>query len=48
MRFDLVKVATPLALRVAVPMVEVFQEKATVPVGGTGPEVVTVAFQVTD
>jgi hypothetical protein len=45
--FDLVKVATPLELRVAVPRVKMLQLKFTFPVGIAEPEVVTVAVQVT-
>ena len=46
-RLDLLRVATPLALIVAVPMECPLQVKFTVPVGGTGPDVVTIAVQVT-
>jgi len=46
LRFNLVKLATPLALSAIVPMLKP-QVKFTFPVGGTDPEVVTVAVQVT-
>ena len=47
-KFNLVRVATPLALSVAVPMTYPPHEKLTFPVGGSGPVVVTFAVQVTD
>jgi len=40
-------VATPLEFRVALPMEKSLQLKFTVPVGAAGPEVATVAVQVT-
>jgi hypothetical protein len=47
LKFDLVRVATPLALSVAVPMKYPAHEKLIFPVGGSGPVVVTFAVQVT-
>jgi len=47
-RIEVVKVATPLALSVPVPMPSGPHLKLTVPVGATGPEVVTVAVKVMD
>ena len=50
-RLDFVRVAIPALFRVAVPIVYVvvkyFHMKTTVPVGGTGPDVVTRAVKVT-
>ena|SRR5690242_19707847 len=50
-RLDLARVATPALFRVAVPSVYVvvkyFHMKTTVPVGGTGPDVVTCAVKIT-
>ena len=46
LRFDLVSVATPLALSVTVPMELLPQLKFTFPVGVVAPDVVTVAVQV--
>jgi hypothetical protein len=47
MRFDLVRVATPLLLSVAEPIVLPLDVNLIVPVGVTEPEEVTVAVQVT-